>query len=118
MSDEGRKQVLGVLAEAREAGQGISQKVFVAEFCAVAKCAENWVKAKRHHYGQLAELPAFERVEAFLRSARARLEILACMKSGIRLEGISPAQRGIEQCNALVAELQALRARSMGPSEF
>ena len=118
MSKENRVRVLGHLAEALEGGLGMSVKVFLAEYCAVAKHAEVWVKARRRDYGALADRPAFERVVEYLGSSAARLEILACMRSGTRLDGTSAAQPGIEQCRALVAELEQVKKRSAGPSEF
>ena len=110
LSDTGRMHVLGLLADALETGQGMSVQVFVKEYCAVAKHAENWATNLRLKYGKLAELPAYARVLQYLRSGGARLEILACMRSGTTLHP------GIEQCRALVAELEHLQAASAGPS--
>ena len=108
--------VLGLLADALETGQGMSVQVFVKEYCAVAKHAENWATNLRLKYGKLAELPAYARVLQYLRSGGARLEILACMRSNAKLDNTSAVQPGIEQCRALVAELEQLQATSAGPS--
>lgn len=111
-------QALQLLADDLASGVGMSVNVFLNEYCAPLKTAEIWVMQKRRHYGALAELPAFTRVEQWLRSGPARIEVLRCMRSGCRLEGNSQEYPGIEQCRALVAELDNLRERSAGPSQF
>jgi hypothetical protein len=117
LSDQGRLHVLQLLADDLESGRGMSVRIFQAEYCAVARHAEIWAKNMRREYGKLAERPAFSRVEQYLRSGCARIDILRCMKSGTPLEGKSKEQPGIEQCRALVAELEHLRKTSTRPSE-
>ena len=53
----------------------------------------------------------FKRVAAFLLTSRARLVLLNCMRVGVRLEGISDEQPGIDQCRGLVKELTILKTR-------
>lgn len=110
-------QAVRMLADELASGAGMSVSIFVNDYCAALKHAEVWVANKRRHYGQLAEMPAFARVEQWLRSSSARIEILRCMRTGSRLEA-TPEHQGIEQCHALVAELDNLRRASAGPSEF
>ena len=107
-------QAVRMLADELASGAGMSVSIFVNDYCAALKHAEVWVANKRRHYGHLAEMPAFARVEQWLRSSSARIEILRCMRTGSRLE----EHQGIEQCHALVAELDNLRRASAGPSEF
>jgi hypothetical protein len=114
LSDDGRKAVLRLLAEDLAAGRVMSAKIFTSEYCVPAKHAENWAQTLRGKFGKLGELPACERVLKYLRSASARLEILACMRANAKLDGA--AQPSIEQCRALVAELQHLQDSSTGPS--
>ena len=116
LSTAGRLAVLRLLVDDLEAGRGMSANIFRTEYCAVAKHAENWAQTIRTKYGKLAELPAHARVLQYLRSGGARLEILACMRANAKLDGASAAQPGIEQCRALVAELELLQATSAGPS--
>lgn len=95
-------------------GKGLSSKVFVEEYCAPVRHAEQWVKAKKKEFGKLAEMPTFNRVKNFLFSSRARVAVLACMRSGVRLEGISADQPGIEQCRMLIEDLQRLKTKPAG----
>ena len=108
--------VLRLLADDLESGKGMSLSVFKTEYCAVAKFAEQWVQNLRRKYGKLADLPACARVLQYLRTGSARLAILACMRSGGKLDSTTTAHPGIEQCRALVAELEQLQATSAGPS--
>lgn len=116
LSEAGRLHVLRLLADDLASGKGMSVNVFKNEYCAVAKHAEHWAATVRTKYGKLTELPAYARVLQYLRSGGARLQILACMRSKAKLDGTSEVQPGIEQCRALVAELELLQATSAGPS--
>jgi hypothetical protein len=116
LSDDGRVHVLRLLADDLASGKGMSAAVFRNEYCSVAKHAENWAATVRTKYGKLAELPAYARVVKYLRSGDARMQILARMRSKVKLDSTSEVQPGIEQCRALVAELELLQATSAGPS--
>ena len=109
LSTENRVKAVDMLADDMEVGRGLSPAVFVNEYCVPLKAAENWIRAKRKLYGVLADTPAFSRVAGYLTSSRARVAILACLRAGIRLEGVSAEQPGVPQCRALIAELDASR---------
>ena len=63
MRDATRLKSLDMLREDLDLGRGLSAKVFVDEYCSPLKLAEKWVHGKRVHYGALADIPAFKRVE-------------------------------------------------------
>ena len=60
---------------------------------------------------------SFKRCASFLMTSRARPQILRCMKAGIRLDGPSDEQPGIDQCRALVTELKALQKEKSAPDD-
>ena len=64
---------------------------------------------KKREFGKIADIPAFVRLTNFLYSSKARLPLLQCMKNGIRLEGNSDEQPGIQQCHVLVKEMHILK---------
>jgi hypothetical protein len=113
LSDEGRLAVLTIYQEEVEKGGTFSKATFVDELCAPLRRAEQWVKEKRGIYGALAQSPAFQRVADFLMTGRARMQILTCMKSGLRLEGTSAENMGIEQCHILIKDLDAARKAAL-----
>ena len=75
------------------------------------KQVELWGKAQRSHFGSAAcdKLPAFARVMAMLVTERGRLATLQCVRSKIPLSG-SGSDVGIDDCQAVVEELQRLKA--------
>ena len=79
------------------------------EYCHPFKHAERWIAAKKRVYGALCQTGSFARVEQFLFSSRGRPAVLACIKANMRLEGISDQQPGVEQCRALIKELDKMR---------
>ena len=84
----------------------MSKPVFVNEYCAPMRKGETWLVWLRKNYGIAADRAPTKRVEEYLRSSKARLPILACMKAGVPLHGLSEEQPGIECCRLLVRELE------------
>jgi len=109
LSEESRIKCIEMLHDSSQSGQGMSAKVFVEEYCLPIWHAERWVAQKQREFGKLASLPAFQRVCNFLLSSKAKAAILSCMRQGVRLEGISAEQPGIEQCRLLIEDLQKLK---------
>jgi len=109
LTDEGRLAAVAIYKEEALNGFAFSKKSFVDEICSPLRHAEAWIKNKRNDYGVLAKSPAFDRVADFLMSGRARLQILSCMKLGLRLEGTGPDHMGVEQCYILIKDLEATR---------
>ena len=70
----------------------------------------------KREFGKLSERPAVERVRAFLMSGRVRLAVLGCIRSGVRLEGVSDDRPGVVQCRTLWAELEQLKRGPADPS--
>ncbi len=48
----------------------------------------------------------------FLLTGRVRLQIVGCMKTGLRLEGTSADNMGVEQCHILIKDLEAQKKAS------
>ena len=111
MGDKFRLLALEMLYDDRALGRGLSTKVFLEEYCAPLHKAEKWLIQMKKQFGHHAESPAFRRVEEFLGGSRARLSILACMKTNLPLHGVSEDQPGIEQCRVLFKELEASLTR-------
>jgi hypothetical protein len=111
MTEAGQLSVIEIASTDMSDGKPMSGQHFIAAYCAPMKHVESWLAAKRKEFGKCADLPAFGRVESFLRSARGRLLVLQCMTNSIRLEGTSNEQPGIEHCRALVTEMTALKTR-------
>ena len=111
LSDAGRMTALDLLKDGIDNGAGLSADVFMNEYCAPLKHAEKWVALKRKQYGAVADGPAFKRVTDFLMTNRGRLAVFGCMRAGIRLEGVSEEQPGIEHCRILIKDLDTARAR-------
>ncbi len=86
----------------------MSKAVFTEEFCSPMKHVEHWLRSKRKEFGTLAECPAFKRVEAFLMSGKARIAVLGCMKTSMKLEG---CERGDPRVHC-----QCFLVQSPGPS--
>ena len=111
MSEAGQLTVIEIATTDILDGKPMSAVHFVSAYCAPMKHVESWLAAKKKEFGRCADLPAFGRVESFLRSGRGRLLVLQCMTNSIRLEGTSNEQPGIEHCRALVTEMTALKSR-------
>ena len=90
-------------------GIAMSASKFATEYCAPMRHGESWVTQKKREFGKIADIPAFVRLTSFLHSSKARLPLLQCMKNGIRLEGNSDEQPGIQQCHVLVKEMNNLK---------
>jgi hypothetical protein len=114
LSEAGRLAVINMASIDLEGNAPMTAASFASEYCAPMRHAEQWFANKRQEFGHAADLPAFSRVEKYLMSSRARLPLLQCTRGGIKLDGVSDQQPGIEQCRVLVKELQALKA---GPAE-
>ena len=112
LTDKGKLAVIEIANGDLLEGKAMSKASFVSEYCTPMRHAEAWLASKHRDFGKLAELPIFQRVEVFLLTSRARPAILNCLRSSIRLEGISDDQPGIEQCRTLVKELTILKMRS------
>jgi len=109
MSDEFLQAVIQIASADVVDGKAMSAGSFQAEYCAPLRHAEAWLVARRREFGEkLCSTMSFTRVRSFLLTSRARLPLLQCMRAGVRLEGVSDEQPGIEQCRALVAELKTL----------
>ena len=111
MTEAGQLSVIEMASADMSDGKAMSGQHFIAAYCAPMKHVESWLAAKRKEFGKCADLPAFGRVESFLRSARGRMLVLQRMTNSIRLEGTSNEQPGIEHCRALVTEMTALKTR-------
>jgi hypothetical protein len=96
--------------EDHESGKGLSAKVFQEEYCSPFRHAEKWIEAKRKYYGALSNSISFTRTADFLFTPRGRLAVLSCLRSGIKLDGISDQQPGIEHCRALIKDLEIAKA--------
>ena len=107
LSDKGRLACVDIYEEDVAQGGKFSVGTFVEDVCRPMRHAEQWITAKKNHYGVLATSPAFQRVADYLMSGRARLQILGCMKTGLRLEGTSSENMGVEQCHILIKDLEA-----------
>ena len=90
-------------------GIAMSASKFATEYCAPLRHAEGWASQKKREFGKIADIPAFVRLTNFLYSSKARMPLLQCMKNGIRLEGNSDEQPGIQQCHVLVKEMHILK---------
>ena len=87
----------------------MSANFFMSSYCMPMRAVMTWVAGRRKFYGNLADLPAFQRVESFLKSSRARVLVLQCMKTRVPLHGLSDEQPGIDQCRNLVKDLDAMK---------
>ena len=109
-----RLAVINWFEEDTACQSGMSRKVFELEYCAAAKYCERWLAQVRRDFGKLADSPATARVRSFLMSGRARAVALACLRTKLRLDGLSDERPGIPQCRALVAELRTLKQAPAG----
>ena len=84
---------------------------FISELCNPMKQVELWGKAQRAYFGLSVcdKLPAFARVMAMLVTERGRLATMHCVRSKIPLS-VSGSDVGIDDCKAVVEELQRLKA--------
>ena len=114
LTDKGKMAVIEMADSDLLEGKAISKTSFASDYCTPVRHAEVWLATKRRDFGKLAELPMFCRIEAFLFTSRARQAILNCMRSGMRLDGNSDDQPGIDQCRALVKELTLLKTKPSG----
>ena len=105
LSADNRIKVIEIADQDLESGKGMSGAVFQQEYCRPYKEAEKWLKSTRNQFGAVANMPAFERVADFLFTSRARVQLLACVNAGVKLDGISDQQPGIEACRTIVKEL-------------
>ena len=111
ISDEGRKALLVTLREDLDLRRGLSRDVFINEYCAPMRKQETWLSWIHKTYGAIAARPATERVGQYLRSSKARIQILACMRAGVPLHGLSEEQPGIEHCRVLVKDLDEAKSK-------
>ena len=111
ISDEGRKALLVALREDLDLKRGLSRDVFINEYCAPMRKQETWLSWIHKTYGAIAARPATERVGQYLRSSKARIQILACMRAGVPLHGLSEEQPGIEHCRVLVKDLDEAKSK-------
>ena len=117
ISDLGRLELVAHLRDAFDAGAGMSKPVFMNEYCAPMRKGETWLLWLRRHYGAAADRAPTKRVEEYLRSSKARLPILGCMKAGVPLHGLSEEQPGIECCRLLVRELDQAKNPKKNPQD-
>ena len=111
LSLEYGKHALNLLFDKLDGGTTVIVEQFISELCNPMKQVELWGKAQRSHFGSAAcdKLPAFARVMAMLVTERGRLATLQCVRSKIPLSG-SGSDVGIDDCQAVVEELQRLKA--------
>ena len=107
LSDKGRLACIAIYEEVVLTGGQFSVKSFTDDVCQPLRHAEHWIASKKNLYGILAASPTFLRVADYLLSGRARLLILGCMRSGLRLEGTSAENMGVEQCFIVIKDLEA-----------
>ena len=117
LGDKGRLACLDIYEEDILQGGKFSVKSFTDEVCAPMRHAEQWIASKKKQYGALAASPSFQRVADYLLSGRARLPILGCMKSGLRLEGTSADHMGVEQCYILMKDMEAQQKAAVAACE-
>ena len=110
LSTEFRVKVIEIASADIGQLKGLSQKVFETDYCRPYKEAEKWIKSSRKQFGVVADIPAFERVASFLMSSKARIPILACLSSGVKLDGASDQMPGIEACRTIIKELTAAQS--------
>ena len=87
--------------------RAVNKGVFEKDFCAAFKRAEAFFSKTRKTYPSHSDSTIVMRCENFLRSTKGRLAILS-VPPGIRLDGVSTDQPGIEQCRNLVEQLDKL----------
>lgn len=89
MSEEGGLKLISDLKDEFDERKGMSRDHWIAEYCAPMSRGEVWIQNLTKTFGKtLVESRAsVQRVAAFLRTQRARPEVLKCMKNGIPLQG-------------------------------
>ena len=103
--------MLVTLREDLDLRRGLSRGIFINEYCAPMRKQETWLSWIHKTYGAIAARPATERVGQYLRSSKARIPILACMRAGVPLHGLSEEQPGIEHCRVLVKDLDEAKSK-------
>ena len=107
MDDEGCAVALNWAKDALTTGR-MSREIFVRDYCTPAAKGGTWMSGIKKRFPLFRDSPMTRRVFAWLSTSGARPLILACIAAGVRLEGVSEEQRGIEQCRSLIAELEKL----------
>jgi hypothetical protein len=109
ITDQGRLACIENVHEDVLANRGVSANTFQQEYCATMKAAENWIAKQKKTYGRLCDQPFFERCVKFMQSNRARTQIYSCLRAGRKFENDAADAPGIEQCRAVVVELDKLK---------
>jgi hypothetical protein len=92
------------------ANRAVAAISFIEEYCATMKAGETWVEKQRKIFGSLCDLPLFERCNKYMKSNRARTQIYSCLRGDRKFDNAAADAPGIEQCRAVVAELEKLKA--------
>ena len=110
LSDQGRLACIENLREDLLANKGVSGLSFQEQYCATMKAGEIWIAKQRRLYGGLCDQPFFLRCVKFLQTNRARTQIFTCLRAGRKFDNDAADAPGIEQCRAVVVELEKLKA--------
>ena len=89
LSTQNRIKVIEIADQDLQCGRGMSAQVFQNEYCRPYKEAEKWIRSTQKTFGQVANIPSFERVAEFLFTSKARVMILGCLQSSVKLDGLS-----------------------------
>ena len=111
MTDDGRIACVKTCHAWMESGKPMSKDSFISDFCQPMRHVEQWLAKKRKDYGGLANQPSFRRMAQHLMEGKYRVEVLACMKIGLRLEGVSEEQPGIHMCRVCILALEEMKNR-------
>ncbi len=104
-----------LLFEKVDTGLTIASAEFASEFCLPMKHVETWEKAQVKIFGACAStFPAFARVINSLQTEAGRQKVLVCLRDRVPLSGRLTGQgthtAGVEECRAVVAEMQKMKA--------
>jgi len=112
---------LDLLFENLDIDQSVPAKVFMSEYCQPYSHLEAWARPQVKMFGVVASnFPAFQRVLRMLKTEAGRQKLALCVQKQIPSDGTpngatGSSDAGIEECRAVVAEMQKMRAGSSPP---
>jgi hypothetical protein len=108
---ESARKALDYASQAIHDGKPLTGPDFLKDICAPLRAVQSWKSALVKKYGQLADNPATLRVVQFLQSPRGLKQVVLVLKENTPLHGASSENPGIQDCRALVTELQKLKEK-------
>ena len=94
----------------------MGNKDFKEKVCAPLKLLEVWDRLMRKRYGSVCSLStAYSRLMEMLTNLEGLKLVAAVAAAGIPLHGTGPANPGVPQCFAIVAEFDRCKAGSLPP---